>query len=213
MNLLPTLLLLALSCSPIVCAQASPHEKIGGERAASFGSKARLQLTTSIVERKPYCSNSEGFKLRLTFKNVGPEPVVLDRRSFIARRLVSRDLKAAASRQYELSGRFDYFDGAYFLADPSDTSNFVLLKPGEVYDLDASIGSFSVYDGEKDPPQGHLVTGTHYLQLEVGTWSYVADPEPFLRQWSDKGFLWIEGLTSLPMPFTVGKDRPAVKCP
>lgn len=213
MNLLSILLLLTVNCSPLVCAQAVPEKKPEYSHTKPADSKAQLQFTTNIVEQNYECSNILGLKLRFTFKNIGTESIILDKRSFILRRMVSRDLKAAASKRYESDGRFEYFDGAHFLADPSDLSNFIVLKPGEAYSFDDNIGSFSIYDGAKEPPKGYLITGTHYLQLEVGTWSYFADPNPFQQKWKDQGFLWTEGLTSQPMPFTIEKERPTVKCP
>jgi hypothetical protein len=174
--------------------------------------KAKLQLTTSIVEQNYHCSNYVGFKVRLMFKNVGTEPVILDKRSFIYGKMVSRDLEAVAAKQYETEGRYDLFDPAYFNVDPSDMSNFIVLKPGEVYAFNDGVGSFWI-DAGTPPRKGHLNPGTHFLQLKVSTWSYFTDANPFHQKWRDKGVLWSEGIISEPMPFTVEEKLPFVKCP
>lgn len=212
MRLIPVLLLLAASCASTVHAQAAHDGQTERGPSKPDDATARLHLTTSIVERRYHCSTEVGFKLRLAFKNAGSVPVILDKRSFIVRRMVSRTVEAAAAKQYELVGTFEYFDAAPFLADPSDMASFIVLKAGEVYAFDTGIGSFSIYDGEKEHPKGYLSKGTYFLQIEAGTWSYIADPKPFGQKWKDKGFLWHEGLTSLPMPFTVEKDSRSAEC-
>ena len=211
MKLITTLLLLTISCLLTVCGQAIPNIKAESRFANQANSKAKLQLTTSIVERKHHCSNFMGLKVRLTFKNIGTEPIILDKRSFIVKMMVSRDPKAAAARQYETTGRYDMFDGAFFNVDPSDMSNFIILKQGEVYEKTQGVGSFWV-TAETPPPAGYLNPVTHFLQLRVSTWSYFADAKPFEKRWKNKGVLWLEIMTSLPMPFKVEKDPSLPLC-
>jgi hypothetical protein len=214
MKLITMLLLLAVGCSPTVCAQAVDNKKPEGSLAKPAASKAQLQLTTNIVERKHHCSNLMSLRVRLTFKNIGDEPIILDKRSFIGAEMVSHDLEAAAAKQYETTARYDLFDGAFFDVDPSDMSNFVILKPGEVYEKTRGLTSLWL-DDAPPPREGFLSPGTHYLQIIVSTWSYFTDAKPFRKKWSDKGVLWLEGMTSLPMPFTVEIDpsRPLCQTP
>ena len=89
-------------------------------------------------------------------------------------------------------------------------SDFTIIKPGELVEFEEPV---SVYlFNEKRKAERFLNEGIHFLQVDVGSWPYVADPTSFRRKWSDKGYLWFEGLTSDPMPFTIEKDRPVVKC-
>ena len=91
-----------------------------------------------------------------------------------------------------------------------------MLRQGEVYEFEESISipTRVVSDPRARPfPEINLRGGTHLLQIAVGTWPYVADPEPIQREWKGKGFLWTDGLLSEPMPFTVDKDEPITKCP
>lgn len=212
MKLILTILLLAASCSPAVRAQVTADKQIGSGPAMTDDLKGKLQLTASVIEKKHHCSNFVGFRVRLTFKNVGKSPAILDKRSLVAGLTVSRDLEAAAAKQYEIDSHYDFFgSGDYFDVDPSDMANFVILKPGEVFTVDTGVGSFWVANGTP-PPKGYLNAGTHYLQLKVATWTYFADPAPISRKWSDKGFLWSEGLSSPPIPFTVEVDRQSPDC-
>jgi hypothetical protein len=214
MKLIIMFLLLAVGCSPIVCAQAADNKKPDGGLARPPASKAQLQLSTSLVERKHHCSNLMSLRVKLTFKNTGSEPIILDKRSFIGAEMVSHDLEAAAAKQYETTARYDLFDGAFFAVDPSDMSNFIILKPGEVYEKTRGLTSLWL-DDATPPREGYLSPGTHYLQIIVSSWSYFTDPKPLQKRWSDKGVLWLEGLTSLPMPFTVENDpsRPPCQTP
>jgi hypothetical protein len=212
MKRLPIILLLAAICSSVAGAQVTTGTDVGRGVSATADAKARLQVAASIIDKKHHCANFMGFGVRLTFKNVGERPILLDKRSLVARMTVSRDPEAAAAKRHEIDSHFEYFgSGDYFSADPSDMSNFITLKPGEEYALDRGLSSFWVADGTP-PPKGYLNAGTHYLQLKVATWTYFADPAPFSRKWSDKGVLWSEGLVSPPIPFTVEVDRQIPEC-
>jgi hypothetical protein len=162
-----------------------------------------LQLTTEVVGLDRYSPRYVGLRLRLTFKNVGVVPLILDKNCSVVRRLVSRDPKAAAAKQYESAATFDYMGAVPPREGPSNRADFVTLKPGEEHAFDTGVGSFTVHDGEGEPVKGELGRGEHYLQLEVNTWSYLNDPAPFRRRWRKQGFLWSETLTSQPMPFTL----------
>jgi hypothetical protein len=206
-----TLLLLAVSYSSTVNAQAVTSNGPANDGSKSVDSKAQLQLTTSIVEQKYHCADFMGLKLRFAFKNTGGVPIILDRRSFVVRVMVSRDLEASAAKQYESTTTLEYFGGDSFFADPSDLSKFVILKPGGVYTLEDGVGSFSIDDSESRP-KGRLGSGTHFLQVEIGTWPYVTDYKPFQKKWRTMGYLWSQDLISQPMPFVVNKDRPGKTC-
>lgn len=202
MRFTATLLLLVSGCLPGVGLTAAPAVQNAPRSAKPVEVEPTLQLTTEVVERKQYLSQYVGFTLRLTFKNIGNTPIILDKKCFLVSRLVSRDPEAAAAKRYESVQTFDYIGAVPPRNEPSRI-DFVTLKPGGTYAFDIGIGSFKMYDGEGKPPTGQLGIGTHYLQVKVSTWSYLTDPAPFHRKWKRQGFLWYEGLTSQPMPFTV----------
>jgi hypothetical protein len=207
-----TLFLLAALYSPAVIAQVTAGEDVGSGVSVKANPKARLQMTARVIEKKHHCANFVGFTVQLTFKNVGERPVLLDKRSLVARLTVSRDLEAVTAKRHEIDRHHDSFGlGEYFSVDPSDMSNFVTLKPGEDYSLETGVGSLWVAEGAP-PPKGYLIAGTHYLQLKIVTWTYFADPAPFSSKWSDHGFLWTEGLVSQPVAFTVEVDKRSPEC-
>jgi len=208
----PFVLVLAfvLGCIPIL-EQTSAAPKSRNSNIFCVVPKARLQLTTTVVRERSCFPGHLGLALKFTFRNVGEEPVIVDKRSFIERAFVSRTLKAASVRKYEQEIRADQYDGSYF--DLPDMSTFVIIRPGESYDLENSQTrvSLSVDQGTPRTKDG-LHTGSYFLQVEVATWFYFADATQSQRKWRDKGYLWSEGLTSQPMPFTVEPNRPIVKC-
>ena len=173
-------------------------------------SKPRLELTLAIV--KGFSCSPELFTLRMrfTFKNTGSGPVMVHKRSFLVRSLVSTSPRAAAAGKYIMESRGDMW--GMFPFRPTDLSNFAILGPGEVYALDDERESFFVSDDPANPHR-RLRPGNYFLQVEVVTWPYLDKPRPFRNKWKDTGYLWSEGITSQPMPFTIEKNRPIVSCP
>jgi hypothetical protein len=201
-------------------AQATDAQNPGSSSTDQSDSKARLVLTTGIVKRRSCGYGHLGLTLKLTFRNTGQEPIILDRRSTVGTFMVSRDLAAAATRKYEESIRYTDFpdlgEGEFGYDAPTNLSNFIILGVGEVFETEAHV---SITTDHVPPPAArrgkeiHLEAGTHFLQVGVGTWYYVAESEPVRKKWGDKGYLWSEGLISEPMPFEVRRDLPIVECP
>ena len=207
MRLISTLLILVGTSAGIILAQTTTDSR----NHALFRNlpKARLQLTTSILERKSCSRDHFGLRLRLTVRNVGEEPVILHKQRAISRIMVSINLAAASKKQYEQDLRYDDPTASSGLDSPL-FSDFTIVKPGELVEFEEPV---SVYlFNEKRKAERFLNEGIHFLQVDVGSWPYIADPTAFRKKWSDKGYLWFEGLTSDPMPFTIEKDRPVVKC-
>ena len=207
MKLISTLFIVVGTCAAIILA----HTTTNSRNHTFFRNlpKARLQLTTSILERKSCSRDHFGLRLRLTVRNVGEEPVILHKQRAISRIMVSINLAAASKKQYEQDLRYDDPTASSGLDSPL-FSDFTIVKPGELVEFEEPV---SVYlFNEKRKAERFLNEGIHFLQVDVGSWPYVADPTPFRKKWSDKGYLWFEGLTSDPMPFTIEKDRPVVKC-
>ena len=145
--------------------------------------------------------------LVLTYTNVGPRPILLDKTSsFIYRAMVSRNLKSASAKKYEYDHSSFYADfraaGVRTESAPEEAA-FVKLNPGESYSLEKDFG-VQLYDGTKDN-EDLLRTGNHFLQVGVMTWYYLYPADTYREQWRDKGYLWSQNMTSMPMPFLVKK--------
>jgi len=210
MKYLMTVLLMVVGSIPVLKqTNAEP-----GSRRALVGvpRAARLQLTTTAIKSRSCSANRVSLDLRFTFRNVGEQPVIIDRRSFVARSLVSRSLKSAVAKVYVAEAHADLFDDS-FPVYPTDMSSFLIVQAGEVADLqtEQTRASFLIDDGMPQS-KDYLHPGSYVLQIEVATWPYLADPAPFRRQWKDKGYLWFEGITSEPMPFTISKSRQIIQC-
>jgi hypothetical protein len=206
---------LALSVLLIVgCVRAHPPSTIlaHNQYASTFraGSKARLQLTTTIIRRVSCSPDLFGLSLRLTFRNSGSEAVIIDKRSFWVRSLISTSVQAAGAKKYIDWSRGDMWGSLPF--GPTDLSDFVILKPGEVYDFEKETRTSFMVSDDPANPFHRLRPGDYFLQIEVATWAYLDDARPFRQRWKDKGYLWSEGLTSEPMPFTIEQSRPIEKC-
>ena len=202
-NLVTAVLLL------IIGATSLPHKT---NLAAGTIRKARLELTTSIVTEKSCFLGHLGLYLRFTFRNTGEEPVILDKRSFVIRSLVSRSLNAAIGRKYVQEVRADVFADS-FPMDPSGLSDFVILQPTETYDLQTEQTRVSLYvAGNKKASKDDLRPGNYFLQVEVATWTYLRNSEQFRQRWRTNGVLWSEGLTSQPMAFVIEQNRSISKC-
>lgn len=211
MKHLAIVLLLALSCVPIL-KQTNAAPKSRDSFIVGVAPKARLQLTTTVVKERACFPGHLSLQLRFTFRNVGEEPLIVDKRSFITRSLVSRSFKAGIGKKYEQEIRADLFADS-FPVNPSDMSDFVVIRPGEIYDLQSHQTRVSLYVNEgKQQSDDNLRPGGYFLQVEVATWTYLGDAVQFREKWKANGLLWSEGLTSQPMPFTIEQNRPIEKC-
>ncbi len=208
MKLISKLLILVAPWSIIMLTQTTASSWRDSD--VPKASKAQLQVTTDVVGQVSCSPDHLGLRLRLTFRNAGEEAVILHKRSAVSRLMVSSDLSAAFAQKYEEELRYD---------DPSPDigleshvfSGFRVLKSGEVFEVEER-ASLYLSNGKRNSER-FLLQGTHFLQVDVGTWPYVADPKPFRKKWRDKGYLWYEGLTSVPMPFKIDPNRPITKCP
>ena len=212
-----TCLLSVLLYATAVLAEKPTDTKVRTGPAALADAKEQLVFTTSTVKQWSCGPNELALDLKLRIKNTGKNPVILSKKIFIGRFMVSRNLDDAAAKKYAMSIRYSDFDvgpGDGFYTP--DLSRFVVLRQGEVYESEESISiptSLVSEPGAKPFPEIGISEGTHLLQVVVGTWPYVADPKPHQKEWKGKGFLWTQGLLSEPMPFTVDKSEPIIKCP
>jgi len=211
MKPLVLVLTFALSCIPVLKeTSAAPKSRIG--LTGGVAPKAQLQLTTTIVRERSCFPGHLSLELRFRFRNVGDEPVILDKLSFVDRTLVSMSLKAAASKKYQQKIRAHLYADT-FPVNPTDLSDFAIIGPGEVFDLESGQTRVSLFVSEgKHQSKDHLPPGNYFLQVDVATWTYFGDAKQLRVKWRDKGRLWSEGVTSQPMPFAVKQNRPIVKC-
>lgn len=175
---------------------------------------AQLQLSTSVVEQR-YCSDGRvRFQLRLDFTNAGKQPVVLDKRSStIPKYLVSRDAKAAGVKKFQakIERLIGLNSSGMSLESTLDESSFLTLKPGETYSLTKPISFLIARTGDKE---GSIRAENHVLQIVVVTWYYPRFSNVKAReQWRQKGYVWSDDITSLPMPFNIEKQHMGVMCP
>jgi|GEM_PF-3300554 len=171
--------------------------------------KGQLELNTTILEQKSCSLDHVGFKLRLTLRNVGKGRVILHREKAISRIMVSGNLAGAATKRYEQEQRFDD-PGAVTGFDTPTLSNFTMLEPGEGINFEESVSVY-LFKAKRRTEQ-FLRKGTHFLQVDVASGPYIADPAPFRSDWSEKGYLWFEGIISEPMAFTISNDRQITQC-
>lgn len=203
-NLLTAILLLMLAGISL------PHKTT---LAARLVRKAGIEVTTTVIKQRSCFRGHLSLELRFTFKNVGEEPVIIDKRSFVTRSLVSRSFNAATGRKYVQQIRSDLFADSFPL-DPNGMSDFVILRPGETYDLQNEQTRVSLYvaEGSRES-KDHLHPGTYFLQVEIATWTYLRNAEQFRQRWKTNGVLWHEGITSQPMPFVIKQNPSISKCP
>jgi len=204
---MPRLLIWVATCALIILTHATVNTR-GGPFVTNT-SKAQLQLSTRVLGQRSCSVDHFGLRLRLTFRNLGNEPVILHKQSAISRIMVSRDLMAASAKHYEEEQRYDE-PGADIGLDSPVLADFMVLKTGEAFEVEEAVSIYLF--NAKHRAERFLSEGTHFLQVDVGSWPYITNPAPFRKAWRNKGYLWFEGITSDPMPFTIEKDRSIVKC-
>lgn len=175
----------------------------------------QVQLSTTILNQQ-YCFDGDSRRLqlalRLTFRNVGTIPILLDKASStIDKTLISRNVKAANARKYvdESSYYYNLRKVGVREALPAK-SFFITLNPNEAYSIDTDLGLL-LYDGTKDS-RDDLYPGSYFLQINVWTWYYPLPPKTYREEWREQGLLWSKTTTSQPMPFTVVKQVKVADC-
>lgn len=193
---------------------ASPSNSISIQETKSTPG-ASLILTTAITGQT-YCSNGNvQLFLRLKFTNTGTERIILQKYSVgTTGYSVSRSLEAAKKRQYEsvvhLFENVVTFNPTHGPKPPPD--KFVILGPTESYEFDTKSFQFvfTVYNRE---PQKRLKEGTHFVQFNVTTWDEDSSLAKELAVgWREYGTLWLKGVRSEPMEFTIEKPSSSQKC-
>ncbi len=193
------------------------------EQANEEQAQTSLELATSIV-RQRYCESSDPagdntliLDLRLHYKNIGQQDVILFKGSNIAyREMVSNSDQEAARMHYilDMSLTVVVEGEPEIVRDPVPDKNFVILPPGASFETMASTGGIIFLKrSDEEKTADAFGTGEYVLQVQVSTFPYPQSLENELRQrWKASGELWASGITSRPMTFKVEKDRRAVDC-
>lgn len=207
-------LLLALAGPGLLCvSHAQQGPVLNGPRAQTAGGQHTrpLRLTTSIVEQR-YCRNDDGslalsLRLRLRYTNVGHQPVILYKGSkLIHRHTTSRDLKDAEAGQFTSDYSLTiYSGGGIEINESSLDSLFVTLQPEAPYEREAlNVVVLPVTSGAAGTAPATLRPGEYVLQVTTSTWPESEELAQELRtRWQQRGLLWTDVVTSMPMPFKV----------
>jgi hypothetical protein len=182
-----------------------------------------LELATSIV-RQRYCKSSDPaayntlrLDLRLRYKNIGQQDLILYKGSSIAyREMVSANVQDAARMHYilDLSLMVDVQGLPEIDRGPIPDKNFIILQPGARFEPTTSTEAvLFLKRSDEEKVADAFGSGEYVLQVQVSTFPYPQSLENELRQrWKTSGELWTSGITSGPMTFNVEKDRKAFDC-
>jgi hypothetical protein len=189
--------------------------RVEGQSNRSAKSKPELQLTTEIVEAKFCESDYLRLQLRLRYYNSGTQAIILSRYSnTIWGYFLSKSLEHAKTKKYEqsYSPTISRITVLQIIDSKEPSEDFVILKPADSYEVITPAHLTFLYDGKREDPS-LLRSGSHVLEIRVGTWPGKQDLTKKLRElWSDRGYLWTDSITSQPMTFNIAKDRQVVNC-
>lgn len=188
-----------------------PSFQVQGNRSLSRSEKAepRLLLETSINDQQyqvEFGDTMLRWNLTLTYKNEGTEPILLYKKSsLIYRSMISRSLKAASKGRYEEDTSSHYISvddmrAAGFLDRLPEDADFVTLKPGESYTVQAKYGVRRRGNSKDD---SGLPPGNYFIEMRVATWYFYRDPKEYREKRRVDGYLWSQNIKSEPMLFTV----------
>ena len=176
-----------------------------------------LELTAEIISQS-YCAvnpdaGSLQIRLRLRFRNVGKQKVILYNGHDLFYQTKIRSAPGNASGPYEVwvvnSRYFDEEAEAIDQASPGKV--FITLAPGAVHSREIVIGVELVND-KVDRGDSSIRSGDHTLQLIASNWYQSRALAQKLRlEWQRKGLLWSDPLDSRPIHFLA--QRPASLAP
>jgi hypothetical protein len=189
-----------------------------GAIAAQPKASKPLELTAEIVSQS-YCAVNENsasleLKLRLSFRNVGNQKLILYKGHDLFYQTKIRSAPGNPSGSYEVwvvNSR--YFDQEVEAIDQTSPSKvFTTLSPGAVYATEILIG-VGVVNERVDRGDSFIRSGDHTLQLIASTWYQSRAMAQKLRQaWQRKGLLWSDPLDSRPIHFLAQRPRLLVAC-
>lgn len=186
--------------------------------AAQPRSPKPLELTAEIISQS-YCSVNEDaasleIKLRLSFRNVGKQKIILYNGHDLFYQTKIRSAAENRSAPYEVwvvNSR--YFDEEFEAIDQTSPGKvFITLAPGAVHVREIFIGVEVVTD-KVDRGDSSIRDGDHTLQLIASNWYQSRAMAQKLRQeWQKKGLLWSDPLDSRPIHFLARRPAALVRC-
>ena len=212
--------LLLLACALCAAAsalqgQADAARREGGAATSAATSEGppRLELTTSVLERR-YCRGDDlRLKLRLHYVNNGGVPVIMHVYHSVRLAYVSQSAADALGGKHRPSMHYSplYVRLAPLPEEAEPGDEFVTIKPGASYDGEAYVGLplRAVERGSKDD----LPPGDYALRVVVRTWyGRAAKAEELRTRWSSFGFFWSDEVTSQPMALRIESRPPTEDC-
>ena len=182
---------------------------------AQTTSDTNLQLTTEIVGQR-YCTGDAELdgvllELRLVYRNTGTSPLILYKGSTDVYEIVVRK---TADGVPELDINLSWYSDGPWTVDASSLRKlFVVLQPNATFETYTKTSVFVTRD-DSTHFQGSVESGDHYLQVIIPTWHGSQELADAMQlKWRSNGILWHNAVTSLPMKFTIAKQRTITVCP
>jgi hypothetical protein len=177
-----------------------------------------LELTAEMISQS-YCSVNEDaasleIKLKLRFKNVGKQKIILYNGHDLFYQTKIRTAPGNPSGPYEVwvvNSR--YFDEEVEAIDQSSPGKvFITLSPGAVHLREILIG-VEVVTNKIDRGDSSIRDGDHMLQLIASNWYQSRAMAQKLRQeWQKKGLLWSDPLDSRPIHLLAQRPAAPIRC-
>ena len=183
--------------------------------SAQPASDTSLQLTTDIIGQR-YCTGDADLdgvllELRLVYRNTGTSPLILYKGSTDVYQIVVRKTTDGAP---EVNAHLSWYSDKPWTVHASSLRKlFVILKPNATFETHTKTRVFVTRD-DTTRFQGAVESGDHYLQVTIPTWHGSEElADAMQRKWRANGILWQNAVTSLPMKFTIAKQRTITDCP
>ena len=182
---------------------------------AQTASDTSLELTTEIVGQR-YCAGDADLdgvllELRLVYRNTGTSPLILYKGSTDVYQII---LRKTADGAPEVNAHLSWYSDKPWTVNASSLRKlFVILPPNATFETHTKTRVFVTRD-DSTHFQGSVESGDHYLQVTIPTWHGSQElADAMQRKWRANGFLWHNAMTSLPMKFTIAKQRTITDCP
>jgi|SRR5579864_3947779 len=175
-----------------------------------------LLVTTKILSQK-YCRGYEGtfdirLKLRLHFLNRTDRKLIVDKTIGTAWDgvVVAANTEKLFAGVYEYNPTIDRISSDEEKAGPNSKfpgQNFYILMPGQSFEMDyeRSIIQLLALERRLDP-------GSHVLQVQMASWSYLPSSSKFKERWQRYGDLLDQVVVTVPLPFEVPSKPNIVDC-
>jgi hypothetical protein len=215
----PLLFWVALSCCAVYAQDTRGAGTVSSFRALVGAQETEPLRLTANISGQEYCDNDHlRMSIRLAYKNVGRQPLILYKYSIVAPRyFVSRDVKSAEVGSYlkDITPMMrPIMPGPRDVPLPGGDSVFVILKPGESYspEIETSVNLLNIRD-RADGSDSSLHPGDYVIEIVVQTWYDSRElAETLSERWQQFGSLWTKPIKSQPLPFKIDKERKVATC-